>query len=156
MKKKLTILLIVLAVCCVFFTACKTDGKPPQQPFESSVTIVIQGEKVIVSYEADLSGGNFNSSSTVLDVLIYLKDTAGLTYSGGGSGSTFFLNSIGHLNPGTGEFVAVMTSVENDFSREDWATPFEYKGVLLKSGKSSIGELSIAADAIILFTLSTW
>lgn len=143
MKKTLKVLwlLIAIAVLMLALASCA-----PTSDGEGSVTFVIAGAPERV-YTVDLSKVEITEGA--YSVLKYLRDTEDVEFTATESATGAFLNTVGGITLGEGQYIWVWTSVESDFDASGFVADKEYGGKILKSSKSGISEMSVVDGAVI-------
>ena len=143
MKKTVRALWLIVAAA-VIMLALVSCG--PVSDTSGECTVVIAGETEHV-YTVDLAAVDISEGAYSL--LKYLRDTEGVEFTATESATGAFLNTVGGIVLGEGQYIWVWTSVEADFDASGFVEDLEYKGKTLKSAKVGISEMSVLDGAVI-------
>ncbi len=152
------LLLVALSVAAFALTACGrqekviklTDLTLPEAG-ETQMTVVVKNaEEGYTAYVVNLDGG-INLESSVLDVLVYLKETHGMNfkYSEGQYGA--YIEEVGELanNEAAGEYIMLYTSVEKDFDVSAYVSVYDCDGVTVKTSGLGCSDMSVQYGCVI-------
>lgn len=149
----ISILALILAFSVLSLFSC---GKVES---EGRVTVVIEGaDGEYEIYGIDLSEvENKDGAVSILEALAAREDKPlALDMTDGSYGK--MINSIGGLNPDAtkNEYVAIYTSVEEDFDVSEYKKTLTYEGRTLATSGVGISGMSASDGTVILFRTETW
>ncbi len=155
-KKLVAVVLLVMALMTL--AACSNNG----DVLTGEATLVVSGESVS-TYTVDLSEAGFTSADTVYDLIVYLAEEEGLTFTAYASSSAdygydAYITAIGSLAPTGSEYIAFYHNKEADadVSGGDWAEPIVYNETTLYYSGLGIGGVKLTSGIMVYFTLLTY
>ena len=145
MKKLLAIFMVVLTVLA--FSACAGN-----QPVDSGKVTIVEyvAEGDDVEYVVELS--SVENAQSLLDVLLYLKNSRNVTLVYSESETGAFLTAFGSLaqDADKGLYLYYWTSIESDWDNE-WGTEKTVKETKLVSSGVSVSSAKLEDGAIYYF-----
>ena len=154
-KKLIAATLLIMALTAL--AACGDGDK-----LTGTAKLVVDGETDKV-YSVNLGDGGFTDADTVYDLIVYLAEEQGLTFSASSSSSAeygydAFITAIGPLTPSGSQYIAFYHNkqADADVSGADYAKPIEYDGTTLYYSGLGAGGVKLTNDIVVYFTMLTY
>lgn len=166
MKKRIIcgVVAVMLVVAAVAFAACVdkpsvqevTELTLPTLAENQMAVIVKNGDKDYTNVAVTLGAGGVDAKN-MEDVLNYLNEQGMLSVVWQESSYGKYIVSIGNAEAKeNGEFVSVLTSVEQD--KGNWAgvTTYFVGNLILVSSQYGVSEMTVEAGAVVYFEIATY
>ena len=155
MKKYAKILVAILLIS-LLATALFACINPDNDTSGEMTLVVIDGDDV-TEYTVDLAKiPSGNSSKGLIPILDYLKAAGKLTYVSQPSAYGDYITQVNTIIPQGNEYVAFYTSVEKDFSTDEYAKTITHKGVKCTTSGLGASSMSILDGCTVIITRGTF